>query len=230
MVSVHQGHEIARKFFSGTSSSYDAVVNTATFGKDNLWKRAILDLIPEGNYKVLDLACGTGILSLEIAKKASHVVGIDITEDSVRIAREKALVRNVRNVSFCVSAAEAIPQAEEEFDCVTASYLPKYCNIDQVIGEVCRVLKLGGILIMHDFTYPSNVMMRVLWDAYFKILRIAGLFTPAWRSVFNELDGVIRKSNWVDELVQTMKRYNFADIQCKSLTLDTAAIVWGKLS
>ena len=227
---AHGGHEVAKKFFAGTSSNYDTVVNITTFGQDTVWKNAILDLIPKGNYRVLDLACGTGILSLAIARKVSHVVGIDITEESIRIATEKALLHNVKNASFYVSAAEAIPQADKEFDFVTASYLPKYCNMDLVVSEISRVLKRGGMLIMHDFIYPNNVAMRALWNTYFKVLRAAGIFAPSWRPVFNELDDVIKRSKWVDEILLAMKKYGFTDIQSKSLTLDTAAIVWGKLA
>ena len=225
---MQQGHEVARKFFTGTSSSYDAVVKITTFGQDMVWKKAILDLIPNGNYKVLDLACGTGILSFAIARKVSYVVGADIIESGIRIAREKALMYNVKNTSFYVSAAEAIPQADKEFDFVTASYLPKYCDMDQVVSEIARVLKCGGTLIMHDFTYPTNAVMKGLWNTYFKILRAAGVFAPSWRPVFRELDSVIKRSDWLNELMTTMKRYGFSNIQCKSLTLGTAAIVWGK--
>ncbi len=225
---MHQGHEVATKFFTGTSSSYDAVVKITTFGQDATWKKAILDLIPTGNYKVLDLACGTGILSFAIARKVSHVVGADIMESSIRIAREKALMHTVKNTNFYVSAAEAIPQAEKEFDFITASYLPKYCDMDQVVSETIRVLKPGGTLIMHDFTYPTNAVMKGLWNTYFKILRVAGIFSPAWRPVFNELDSVIKRSDWLNELMVAMERYGFSGIQHKSLTLGTAAIVWGK--
>jgi demethylmenaquinone methyltransferase/2-methoxy-6-polyprenyl-1,4-benzoquinol methylase len=225
---MHQGHEVAKKFFTGTSSSYDAVVNIATFGQDMVWKRAILDLIPNGDHKVLDLACGTGILSFALARKVSCVVGLDITEDSIRIAREKALLYNMTNTTFYVSAAEAIPQADREFDFVTASYLPKYCDVDQVVSEVARVLKHGGMLIMHDFTYPDNSTMKCLWNAYFKILRIAGVFVPSWRSVFSGLDTIIKQSNWVNELMTAMRRHGFSDVRYKSLTVGTAALVWGR--
>lgn len=229
MQATHEGHTIARKFFTGISSTYDTVVNITTFGRDSAWKRSILGLIPQGDYSVLDLACGTGILSFALARKVGYVVGIDMTEGSIRIAREKARMHNVKNTSFYVSAAEAIPYTDRKFNFVTASYLPKYCDMELVVSEIARVLKMGGTMIMHDFTYPRNAAMRSLWNAYFKILRVAGIFIPSWSSVFNELDSVIRESDWVNELVKTMERHGFMDIQIKSLTCGTAAIVWGTL-
>lgn len=224
---MHEGHRVARKFFTGTSSSYDTVVNVTTFGQDTSWKRAILDLIPAGNYRVLDLACGTGILTFALAHKVSAVVGVDLMEENIRVANKKAKERVITNVTFCTSAAETIPQQDNSFDFVTASYLPKYCDIDIVVSESARVLKRNGVLIMHDFTYPASAGMRGLWNAYFAILRIAGVFAPSWRPVFNELDNVIKQSRWTDELIHAMDQHGFGNIQRKNLTSDTAAIVWG---
>ncbi|MGH9934011.1 MAG: class I SAM-dependent methyltransferase [Nitrososphaerales archaeon] len=224
---VHEGHKVARKFFTGTSSSYDTVVSITTFGRDASWKRAIVDLVPAGNYRVLDLACGTGILTFALARKVSAVTGVDLMEENLRVANKKAIESEITNVTFCTSAAETIPQQDGSFDFVTASYLPKYCDIELVVKESARVLKRNGVLIMHDFTYPRSAAMKALWNAYFKILRIAGTFTPSWRPVFNELDNVIKHSRWVDELINAMNNNGFRNVQCKNLTSGTAAIVWG---
>lgn len=227
---VHEGHSVARKFFASTSSSYDTVVNITTFGQDAAWKRAILGLIPAGNYRVLDLACGTGILTFAIASKVSSVVGVDLMQENIRVANEKIRQNGIANVTFCTSAAETIPHQDNSFDFVTASYLPKYCDIDLVVKECARVLRRNGQLVMHDFTYPRGVGMRGLWNTYFKVLRIAGVFTPSWRPIFNELDHVIKQSRWTDELMFAMNKHGFRNIQSKSLTHDTASIVWGELA
>jgi len=193
---MHPGQELARRFFTGTPSTYDRVVRITTFGQDHRWKKAILDTIPKNsNQNVLDLACGTGILSLGIAKKVSSVAGIDLIEESVGIARDKANSSSIRNASFIVSAAETIPYTEKQFDLVTASYLPKYGDLEKIVVEIARVLKPNGRIVMHDFAYPSNFLMKVLWRVYFKILRLAGRFVPSWGEVFHELDNVVEISS-----------------------------------
>ncbi len=223
---MHPGQELARRFFTGTSSTYDRIVRITTFGQDYRWKKAILDTIPKNsNQKVLDLACGTGILSLGIAKKVSSVAGIDLIEESVGIARDKANSSSIRNASFIVSAAETIPYTEKQFDLVTASYLPKYGDLEKIVVEIARVLKPNGRIVMHDFAYPSNFLMKVLWKVYFKILRLAGRFVPSWEEVFQELDNVIYRSRWIDELRTALLRNHFKEIQIRRLTFGTAAIV-----
>jgi len=69
------------KFFDDTGATYDGVVSYGTLGKDKYWKRKILEQISDGD-SFLDLACGTGILTREIAEKfpTAKIVGIDITQ------------------------------------------------------------------------------------------------------------------------------------------------------
>ena len=71
---------------------------------------------------------------------------------------------------------------------------------------------------MHDFVYPSNFLIKVLWKVYFKILRLAGRFVPSWEKVFRELDNVIYRSRWIDELRTALLRNHFREIQIRRLT------------
>jgi demethylmenaquinone methyltransferase/2-methoxy-6-polyprenyl-1,4-benzoquinol methylase len=59
--------ELIERFFRGTGSTYDFMVAAATFGIDDRWKRRIVERIPGGAERILDLACGTGISTLAIA-------------------------------------------------------------------------------------------------------------------------------------------------------------------
>ncbi len=212
-------YRLVKKFFSGTSSSYDKIVAITTFNKDKSWKKAILELVPEVEY-CLDLACGTGILTSMLKSRAKHVVGLDIIYDSIYIAKSKGN-------DVLVGAAEYLPFKDGSMDLITASYLPKYCDPKLTIKECARVLKDQGLLIMHDFTYPSG-MMRFFWHLYFKILRFIGLFIRSWHGVFNELDLVIKESKWVDELTKEMEANGFTDIKFSSLTMNTAGILYAR--
>lgn len=63
--------DLVPMFFNDTSNSYDKIVNYTTFGKDSFWKRKILEQLSTEK-TVLDLACGTGILTKQIAEKLPH--------------------------------------------------------------------------------------------------------------------------------------------------------------
>jgi demethylmenaquinone methyltransferase/2-methoxy-6-polyprenyl-1,4-benzoquinol methylase len=220
----HKGHTSARKFFnSSTAPSYDSVVRTTTFGRDAAWKRQILAEI-RARKKVLDLACGTGILATMVdSESRGRVVGLDLTLEYLQVARKKMSLASVQ------ATAEAIPYRDGTFDAVVSSYLAKYVDLQALAGECWRVLEPRGIAVFHDFTCPENSVMRGLWRLYFAVLRTAGvLFARSWKGVFCDLDRVICESHWADELTRALQERGFAGIECRRYTFGTAGMVVAK--
>ena len=105
------------KFFDKTGTTYDGVVSYGTLGKDKYWKNKILQQISNGN-SFLDLACGTGILTREIAKKfpSARIVGIDITKSYLNVAKQNS--NYFDNISFILYDAEKF-KLDSKFDCIT---------------------------------------------------------------------------------------------------------------
>ncbi|HET7148487.1 MAG TPA: class I SAM-dependent methyltransferase [Candidatus Nitrosopolaris sp.] len=250
MSQVFDGHGTASRFFTATNaSSYDTVVRIATFGQDYLWKRQILNIINDQHPSCLsdpssppssshcpdtlpaqthlDLASGTGILSSLIERSGKHVgerprsvVGLDLTYDYLRTANKKCSTGQLTN-----GTAELLPYREQSFDSVTSSYLAKYVDTERVVKECWRVLKHGGVVVFHDFTYPSNTLARSLWNSYFKILRTAAKTVTSWAPVFQELDQVVRMSNWLEQTMKALEGNGFKDISFRFYTMRTSAIV-----
>lgn len=212
------------QFFNETSNSYDRIVHWTTFGKDSLWKNKILEQLSNEN-TVLDLACGTGILTKQIAQKIpqAEIVGVDITKTYLEKAKKK--LNSYPNISFVYSDAEKL-NLGRKFDCITASYLPKYCDPTILIKICLEHLNDGGKIILHDFTYPKNRFIRKMWDLYFKVLQFTGFFIPSWNSVFVDLPHLIRASNWVHEYQKTMKT-NGLKTNLQELTWGSSAILTG---
>jgi len=219
--------EIARRFFSGTGPTYDRIVRLCTLGFDGAWKKKILAKIPKEPARILDQACGTGILTFLIAERfpSCQVTGVDMTEEYLEIARRKLRSRKMKNMEFISGRAEDILLASP-LDCITSSYLGKYADLDRLIPNIGKMLRPGGRLIMHDFTYPANHAFARLWESYFRILQIGGGWRyPQWKTVFYELPGFLRQTRWVEELVQTLRANSFREIRVQSLTFGTSAIV-----
>ena len=212
------------KFFNDTSDSYDKIVHWTTFGKDSLWKNKILDQLSTEK-TVLDLACGTGILTGQIAKKLpqAEIVGVDIT--STYLEKAKTKLDSNQNISFVNQDAEKL-NLGRKFDCITASYLPKYCDPDILIKICLEHLNDGGKIILHDLTYPKNRFVRKMWNLYFKVLPLAGFFIPSWNNVFVDLPSLIRTSNWKEEYEKTMKKTGLK-INVQELTWGSSAIITG---
>ena len=188
---------LVSKFFGNTSESYEKVVKLTTFGRDSHWKKEIIKRITECN-SILELACGTGILTFMMAERFPHVniTSVDITKGYLGIAKSK--LKDHHKISFLLYDAEQL-NLDERFDLVISSYIPKYCVPDILIGKCLSHLNTGGKIILHDFAYPTSKPIRFLWNLYFTVLQMVGLFVPDWKDTFKNLPKLIRSANWVDQ-------------------------------
>jgi len=219
--------ELVHRFFAGTGATYDVMVTLATLGIDRRWKRRIVELLPSHPSAVLDLACGTGISTLAVADRypSCRVVGVELREEYLERARRKVRQSGRTNVEFVLSRAEDYDSAEP-FDCVMSSYLAKYADLKRLTCNTSRMLKPGGLVLMHDFTYPPKPSLVRLWRLYFWTLQHLGsrLF-PSWREIYYGLPKLIEETQWVPELTAALKENGFLDSRVEYLTAYGAAIV-----
>jgi demethylmenaquinone methyltransferase / 2-methoxy-6-polyprenyl-1,4-benzoquinol methylase len=214
------GINLAQSFFNkNNSSGYDRLVELATLGQDTTWKKQIVKSVPSGSL-VLEMACGTGILTSLLKQNANIVYGIDLTFGYLRTLRDKGI-----RIEFINGTAEFLPFQSKYFDCIIASYLPKYVNLDSLINECHRVLKKKGLLILHDFTYPKKLIYQVAWKTYFRILKTLWKFDRRWTNVFEGLDKLIIENHWDLTLISTLISYGFTHINKEYHTFETSAIV-----
>ncbi len=227
MTSNRSKLDVVYRFFSGTGFSYDQVVTVCTSGFDRYWKKRIITLIPPLPARILDQACGTGILTFKIARAFPdcQVTGVELRDEYLDIAREKARSAGIKNVRFILGRAEDVV-LKESYDCITSSYLAKYVELGPLLANAGKMLRPGGLMIMHDFTFPSNRVYRSLWRAYFFFLRMIGnRIYPEWRTVFRELPRFLQQSTWLSEALASLNEHGFCDITRESLTFGTAAII-----
>jgi demethylmenaquinone methyltransferase/2-methoxy-6-polyprenyl-1,4-benzoquinol methylase len=220
------GHLIATRFFSSkNASSYDRIVKLTTFCKDSSWKKEMMRFIDGKNKLILDLACGTGILSSFINYESTHsrIIGTDLTFEYLRRAKNRQSYMLLTN-----SLAEFLPYKDDSFDVIISSYLAKYTELSAMVREHWRVLRKGGIVIIHDFTYPKTRMMKILWHSYFQILNQLGKVITSWRDVFSSLDKLIQLNPWVNDLVRELDLRGFTSISKKYYTYGNSAIVCAK--
>jgi demethylmenaquinone methyltransferase/2-methoxy-6-polyprenyl-1,4-benzoquinol methylase len=153
-----------------------------------------------------------------LAKGDKNVVGIDLTFEYLLTLKGKL------KMPIAQGTAEILPYRDESFDAIVSSYLAKYVDVQKVINECWRVLRPGGIVVFHDFTYPRGLICN-LWHVYFELLRLAGRFFTSWKVVFGQLDDVIKKSDWVDQTICALDNRKFQNVNCRYYTAHTSAIV-----
>ena len=101
--------DIVKHFFTGTGSSYDSIVNLFTYGADRYWKKKLLAKVPKSR-KILDLACGTGIVAFKLAKMnpCCKIVGVDMMWEYLVEAKKKTFLNNCSEVQLICARAEDV--------------------------------------------------------------------------------------------------------------------------
>lgn len=222
---IESPKKLVPKFFGKTARSYDKVVSCTTFGRDRYWKKEILKKIPVVN-SVLDLACGTGILTRLIADAHPNakIIGVDIMQSYLDVAKINS--QEYPNITFLNQDAEKL-DLNLKFDCITSSYLPKYCDAKTLVKVCINHLNDEGKIIFHDFTYPKNGFLQNLWNLYFVVLWVMGIFMPSWKEVFTGLPKLIRSTTWLADYENIMMD-NGLQTERKFLTFGSSAILVGK--
>lgn len=153
---------------------YDLLAPLMTLGQEGRYRRRAIRLLGlRGNERVLDVGCGTGVLTRLLAQQLgdkvnSLVVGIDAAPKMIDVARRKALP--LPNIRFDVGIAESLPYADASFDCAVSTFF--YHHIDaelkrRSLAELRRVLKPGGRLIIVDVDVPYTWFGRLCaWSGY----------------------------------------------------------------
>lgn len=132
------------------------VADPAAFAK----KIAITKALMTPNQIVLDVGCGTGSLALILAPSAKHVLGVDVSDEMIRIARGKA--KDVPNVSFHLGALDgSLPFEPESLDGICAySLLHLLEDPAAALARIHRLLKPGGFFV------ASTVCLKDSWIPY----------------------------------------------------------------
>ncbi len=153
---------------------YDALSPLMLFGQEQRMARPCLQYIRESSvHAVLDVGCGTGTLTLEIAailaQRGGTVVGVDAAPKMIAVARRKAGARS--NVRFDVVAAEALPYGDESFDHGLSTFFFHHIDFQlkvKALDEAFRVLKPGGSFVIVDVDTPTSLFGRICaWSGYY---------------------------------------------------------------
>lgn len=176
-VPVEEKADRVAQVFHSVAARYDVMNDLMSFGVHRLWKRLTLERagIRPGHH-VLDIAGGTGDLALKFSRLVGprgRVVLADINASMLRVGRDKLLDNGVGdNVEYVQANAEALPFADNSFDCITIAFgLRNVTDKDAALRSMARVLKPGGRLLVLEFSKPASAALSRLYDEYsFRVL------------------------------------------------------------
>lgn len=201
-----------RRLFSTIADRYDVITVVLSYGQDRRWKQRLAALSGAGPAtRVLDLACGTGDIAFELARRGARVVGLDITHRMIELARAKVSSTGP-SVAFLTGDMMAIPFPDEQFDVVTTGYGIR--NVPQMapaIAEIRRVLRPGGMLLSLDFNRPAQPFVRALYLSYLTVVgSVLGLALHGDPDTYRYIPESIRRYPGADRVSELMRQQGFA--------------------
>jgi SAM-dependent methyltransferase len=134
--------------------------------------RRIIDATgADAGKRALDLACGPGIVTAELAAVAGEVVGFDLTPEMLAKARERCSKANLQNVTFQEGSATQLPFPESRFDVVvTRAAVHHFQEPGRILREAMRVMRKGAVLVVADVVSSELAEKSALQNAI-EILR-----------------------------------------------------------
>jgi len=158
------------KMFNSIAWRYDFLNHFLSFGIDRYWRRkSISMLINHRPQLILDVASGTGDLAIAALKlNPLKVYGVDISEDMLKIGREKLRKKKLQDkIDLLEADSEKLIFEDNKFDAVTVGFgVRNFENLEKGLAEMLRVLKPSGKVVILEFSKPKSAIIRSLYSFY----------------------------------------------------------------
>lgn len=219
------------QMFDNIASTYDFLNRLLSMGIDKIWrKRTIRILKKHSPSSVLDVATGTGDLAMEIwhRVKPNRIVGLDLSENMLDLAREKAEY-NKYPIEYQKGDSENLSFANNTFDAATVAFgVRNFENLSKGLSEIHRVLDQGGKLIVLEFSRPKVFPVKQVFQFYFHVILplVGKLFSKDKRaySYLPESVGVFPEGR---DFTKEMEEAGFQNTTFEALTFGICTIYTG---
>ncbi|MCL4519344.1 MAG: ubiquinone/menaquinone biosynthesis methyltransferase [Thaumarchaeota archaeon] len=216
--------------FSDGPKEYDFLLKILSLGRDSYWRESVVRLArPDAKSTVVDIACGTGLVSYELASRGASVVGVDVTREMLLRAKDLDPKRAF-NADFVQARAENLPLRDGCADCVVISLaMRNVSSIEGSLSEMRRSVRSGGKVMSMDFTRPSGRIFAPFYRFYIsRLLPALGLaISRHWNGIFTYLAGSIDRSNSPEAISNLMRKTGLRDTTIKLMTHGVTALVSG---
>jgi demethylmenaquinone methyltransferase / 2-methoxy-6-polyprenyl-1,4-benzoquinol methylase len=220
--------------FAAIAGRYDLLNHLLSGHIDKRWRRLVARKLrkaigPTGA-RILDVACGTGDLSLTLAETTgAQVVGTDFCRPMLEIAARKTANRSP-DILLIEGDAMRLPFRDRSFDAVTIAFgLRNLSDVERGLRELLRVLKPGGHIAVLEFSKPVLPGFRFLFNVYFtSVLPFFGGLISGSKSAYQYLPDSVTRFPDQEELRSLMRKVGLESVDYENLTGGIAALHIGR--
>jgi demethylmenaquinone methyltransferase/2-methoxy-6-polyprenyl-1,4-benzoquinol methylase len=234
-VAEAEKNDWVRRHFDSVARQYDFMNTLLSFGIHYLWKHiAVQAMRLKPGETVLDVCGGTGDLAILAARKVlpgGRVVVFDINRAMIDAGRRKHSNFAIRRkLDYVQGNAEHIAFPGQSFDAVMVGFgIRNVTHMERGFREMFRVLKPGGRMMCLEFSKPTNLVFRWLYDMYsFHAMPLLGQLIAGSRDAYTHLPESIRVFPLPDELSAILRKIGFRQVAYRRLTNGIAVIHIGE--
>ena len=211
--------------FDRVTERYDLMNDLMSLGLHRVWKRFAVWLarVRPGEH-VLDVAAGSGDLARALSKRGAEVWMSDINFRMLSVGRDRALDAG-RMMPAIQCDAERLPFPERSFDCVTVAFgLRNMTHKDAALAEMARVLKMGGRLVVLEFSRVWKPLAKA-YDLYsFRVLPWLGERVAGDAAAYRYLAESIRLHPDQETLAAMMQHAGLEQVEVFNLAAGVVAV------
>jgi demethylmenaquinone methyltransferase / 2-methoxy-6-polyprenyl-1,4-benzoquinol methylase len=179
---------------------------------------------PRPQQRILDLAAGTGASSVSLARSGAEVVAADFSPGMIAEGRRRH--HSIPNLTFVEADATDLPFADDEFDAVTMSFGLRNVNEPKkALGELLRVTKPGGRIVVCEFSHPPSRSFNGLYRFYNdRILPVVAKTVSSNAEAYDYLSESIK--DWPDQrtLSGWIRQAGWTDVAYRNLSFGIVAL------
>ncbi|KCZ72911.1 ubiquinone/menaquinone biosynthesis methyltransferase [Candidatus Methanoperedens nitroreducens] len=224
-----QKKEYIKKMFAGISYRYDLLNYLLSLGQDRYWRRFAADKLPSG--LILDICSGTGDVAVEVSKVSnkSQIIAADFCEEMLKLCAQKIKDKNIKNIYCIQNDAENLSFKDETFNgAIVAFGIRNVSDIKKALTEMNRVIKIGGEVVVLEFSQPENPILRSIYYFYFKkILPVIGALISKRTGPYSYLPSSVMAFPKRSEFVEIMKESGMKNIGFYCLTFGIVTVYTG---
>lgn len=224
-----------REMFNSIASNYDLLNSLMSMGMDKGWRRVAVKCSEvKNNGRVLDICCGTGKITMELAAavgKNGRVIGLDFSENMLGVARQTVKGSEFEDrIELVQGNAMALVFPDSTFDAVTVGWgLRNVPDIKTVVGEMMRVVKPGGMVVSLDMAKPELPFFKQAYWLYFeKLVPLMGKICAHQKSAYSYLHDSARVFPHQKELALLFQRVGLVETGYHNLFGGVVAVVKGR--
>jgi demethylmenaquinone methyltransferase / 2-methoxy-6-polyprenyl-1,4-benzoquinol methylase len=221
--------ERVEDMFDSIAPRYDLLNRVLSGGIDRSWrKKAIDQLVPLQPKYILDIATGTADLAIEAMRlHPEKITGVDISNKMLEIGREKLIAKHLNHkIVLEQGDSEHLNFADNSFDAITVAFgVRNFENLETGLKEMLRVLKPGGMVVILEFSQPTNFPVKQVYHFYSKyILPTIGQLLSKERSAYEYLPESVKAFPYGLNFLEVLEKSGYRNTKYTPLTFGIASI------